>query len=92
MRSSPGSLRSPTEMTGVLLSVAKRGAYPRCLRRRDRSDAGVVMSYLATTFSGLGTVSTRFVKKHPATRGGLWSVTSSIPIDTVPVAEHGAWV
>ena len=57
-----------TEMTEFLLSVAKRGAYPRYRRRRDRSDAEAVMSDLATTIADLGTASARMIRKQSATR------------------------
>lgn len=62
-------LETHTEMSGFLLSVARRGANPRYLRRGDRSDGEAVMSDLAATISDLGTASTRVVKKHSAARG-----------------------
>ena len=69
-----------TEMTEFLLSVAKRGAYPRYRRRRDRSDAEVVMSDLATTISDLGTASARVIKKQ----SGGGSTSERWPISSTP--------
>ena len=50
-----------TEMSALLLSLAKRGASRRYPGRQDRSDGEVVMSDLAATISDLGTASARVV-------------------------------
>lgn len=79
-----------TEMTEFLLSVAKRGAYPRYLRGRDRSDTEVVMSDLATTISDLGTASARMMKNQSATRD-LEPMGRRVRRRTDRVAEQRPW-
>ncbi len=56
------------EVTEFLVSLATRGADRHCLRRH-RSDGEVVMSDLGTTFSDLGTASTRVIERQSTKTG-----------------------
>ena len=59
---------SYTDVTDLLVSLAKRGRTSRYPLQERRSDGDAVMSDLATTISDLGVASRRIVEKHSKTR------------------------
>ncbi|MXW16253.1 MAG: hypothetical protein F4X60_05190 [Gemmatimonadetes bacterium] len=59
---------SYTDITDLLMSLAKRGRTPRYPWQGGRSDGDAVMSDFATTISDLGVASSRIVEKQSKTR------------------------
>ena len=59
---------SYTDVTDLLVSLAKRDRTSRYPLQEGRSDGDASMSELATTISDLGVASRRIVEKHSKTR------------------------
>ena len=57
-----------TEMTTLLVAIAKRRTNVRYPRQQNRSDGEVVMSDLAATISDLSIASSRVIERQPAKR------------------------
>jgi len=59
---------SHTDITGLLVSLSKRGRTSGYPWKEARSDGDAVMSDFATTISDVGVASRRIVEKHSKTR------------------------